>query len=91
MHLPQRYAQRALGGGQREFRLRQLDQLAEGVGKKWTIMGNTYNSANHHPVSHILPSEHVPPPSGEILGSARTVAVSRGVALEGKDRDLHHR
>ena len=55
------------------------------VGKKWTILGNAYNSANHHPVSHILPSEHVPPPPGEILGSARNVAVSRGVALEGKD------
>ncbi|GAA3350428.1 hypothetical protein GCM10020358_76310 [Amorphoplanes nipponensis] len=91
MHLPQRYAQSALGGGESEFRLGQLDELAERVREKWAILGNAYNSADHHPVSHILPSEHVPPPPGEILGSARNAAVSRGVALEGKDRDLHHR
>jgi hypothetical protein len=29
-----------------------------------------YNPAYHHPVSHILPTEHVSPPPAEILGSA---------------------
>ena len=86
VHLSQRYAQSALGGGQSEFRLGQFDQLTERVREKWAILGKAYNSANDYPVSHILPSEHVPPPPGEILGSARTVAVSRGVALEGKDQ-----
>jgi hypothetical protein len=91
MHLPQGYAQSAGGRGESEICLGELDQLAQSVREKRAIGGNAYNSANDYPVSHILPTEHVPPPPGEILGSARTVAVSRGVALEGKDRDLHHR
>ena len=74
-----------MGGGDSEFRLGQFDKLTERIREEWAILGNTYNSAYDHPVSHILPSEHVSPPPGEILGSARTVAVSRGVALEGKD------
>jgi hypothetical protein len=89
MHLPQGHAQRAVLGGQSEIRLGELDKLAQGVREKRAILRYAYNSAYDHPVSHILPTEHVSPPPGEILGSYRRT--NRGVALEGKTRDLHHR
>jgi NAD-dependent dihydropyrimidine dehydrogenase PreA subunit len=38
-----------------------------------------YNPAYHHPVSHILPTEHVSPPPAEILGSAIAVGGPGGV------------
>jgi hypothetical protein len=49
-----------------------------------------YNPAYHHPVSHILPTEHVSPPPAEILGSEMFGGGSRGMVsqrqgFEGKD------
>jgi hypothetical protein len=85
VHLTQRYAQHALRRGQRELRLGEVDQFPEGVREKGPILRYAYNSAHHHPVSHILPSEHVRPPSGEILGSDLTAAVTVACLLEGKD------
>ena len=85
MHVPQRYAYRALGGGESEFCLGEVDQLAEGIREKRAIRREADNSAYDHAVSHILPTEHLRPPSGGILGSASTAAVAAGVAWEGKD------
>ncbi len=68
-----------------------VPELPEGIREERTIARYAYNSAYDHPVSHILPTEHVSPPPAEILGSAFVAGGSRGVALEGKTRDLHHR
>jgi NAD-dependent dihydropyrimidine dehydrogenase PreA subunit len=62
-------------GGQSEIRLGELDKLAEGIREKRAILRYAYNSAYDHPVSHILPTEHVPPPPAEILGSYRCGSV----------------
>ncbi|GAB2628155.1 hypothetical protein Aab01nite_22630 [Paractinoplanes abujensis] len=91
MNLTEGDADGALLCGDRKIGLGEIDQLTEGIRVERPILGNAYNSAYHHPVSHILPTEHVSPPPAVILGSATVAGGPRGVALEGKTRDLHHR
>ncbi|GIE83772.1 hypothetical protein Are01nite_02520 [Actinoplanes regularis] len=91
VHLAQRHTQGAFGGGECEFGLREVHEFAERIRVQRPIPGYAYNSPYHHPVSHILLSEHASPPSAGILGSAFVVGGSRGAALKGKTRDLHHR
>jgi hypothetical protein len=91
VHLAQRHPQSALLGGDGEIGLGEVHELSERIGIQRSLLGYAYNPAYHHPVSHILPTEHVSPPPAEILGSATVAGVLPGVALEGKTRDLHHR
>jgi hypothetical protein len=91
VHFLQGHPECPFFGGDREIRLGEIDEFPECIGIQRSLRGDAYNPAYYHPVSHILPTEHVSPPPAEILGSAFVAGGSRGVALEGKTRDLHHR
>jgi hypothetical protein len=79
MHLTERDAKRALVGSDCEFGLGKVDEFPEGIAEERSVLRNAYNPAYHHPVSHILPTEHVSPPPAEILGSANVVGGSGGI------------
>ncbi|GIF36555.1 hypothetical protein Axi01nite_08660 [Actinoplanes xinjiangensis] len=85
VHLAQRHPQGAFVGGECEIGLREVHELTERVREERPVPGYAYNSPYHHPVSHILLSEHALPPSAGILGSAicRRRFPRRG--FEGKD------
>ncbi|GIE79567.1 hypothetical protein Aph02nite_55170 [Actinoplanes philippinensis] len=70
MHLAQGHPDGAFVGGQCEIGLREVHELTQRIREERAVPGYAYNSPYHHPVSHILLSEHALPPSAGILGSA---------------------